>query len=545
MAAPNLSPLEELALTKPDEVQKTIKKIRARKRLLNFILYTKEDYSVNWHHELVCDELDAFLADPNRTRLMIFTGPRRGKSEIISRRLPAYVFGKNPNLQIIATSYGAELAQAMNRDVQRVIDSPAYQELFPATRLSGKNVKTTSLGNYVRTSDKFEIVGYKGVYRSAGVGGGITGQGADIAIIDDPFKDWAEASSDKRRQLIKDWYSSTLYTRLSPNAKVIIINTRWHEDDLSGWLLKEAEVNKDADQWEVMSFPEIQDEHNEYKHPKDPRKDGEVLWPTRFTETIVQKIKHSVGSKVWSALFQQRPSPDGGQIVKGEWFKYFKELPDIEYYIGSWDCSFKDTSKADYVVGQVWGVVGSNKYLVYMVRERLDIVATIKEMLKTTNQFKLRSMIIEDKANGPAIISMLKNKVPGLIAFNPEGSKEARANAVAPQFEAGNIWLPDKYSPSNRQNFPTVVGLLDAYVNEFKTFPNGANDDMVDATTQVLLKIGHKVGWLDELLQMGQEKAAAPKEYKQTVAETMGWNVDDTHDSILDGLDDDFFKIDI
>jgi predicted phage terminase large subunit-like protein len=519
------------ALERMDSVKESIRKEKARRSLLAFTLYTKEDYQVNWHHKLICDEIDAFIADPKRTRLIVQVGPRRGKSEIISRRLPAYIFGKNPNTQIIATSYGADLASAMNRDVQRIIDSPKYYELFPSTRLSGKNVKTTSMGNYVRTSDRFEIVGYSGVYRSSGVGGGI--------------KDWAEASSDKRRQLIKDWYSSTLYTRLSPNAKIIIVNTRWHEDDLAGYLIKEAEVNKEADQWEVISLPEIQDEHNEYPHPKDLRKNGEVLWPTRFTESIVAKIKHSVGSKIWSALFQQRPSPDGGQIIKGEWFQYYKDLPDIEYYVSSWDCAFKETATSDYVVGQVWGVCGSNKYLVYMVRERLDIVGTIREMVKTAQLFNLRFQVIEDKANGPAIISMLKNKVSGLIAFNPEGSKEARANAVAPQFEAGNIWLPDKYHAPNRLRFTTVIALLDAFVNEFKTFPNGANDDMVDATTQILLKIGHKVNWLDELIIMSNQKASRPTEFKHKVADVMGWNVEEDHTSIFDDMEEDMFKIDI
>jgi predicted phage terminase large subunit-like protein len=517
-----------------DALLQELERDDARNDLLSFIQYTNPDYSANWHHKLICKRLDEFMRDPDKSRLMVFVGPRRGKSEIVSRRFPAYFFGHNPDAQIIATSYGADLAQRMNRDVQRVIDSPQYQELFPETQLSGKNVKTSSLGNYVRTSDLFEIVGRKGAYRSAGVGGGITGQGADLALIDDPLKDMAEAMSATRKQVIWDWYTSTLYTRLSKVGKVVIILTRWAEDDLAGRLLKEAKTNGEADQWDILCFPEEYDPDHPYADPDDPRTEkGEILWPEWFPEEKVKKTKASVGSKVWGSLFQQSPAPDGGAIFKSQWFQYFKEPPEFEYICSSWDCAFKDSASSDFVAGGVWGVAGANKYLIYLIRERLSFVDTVKEMLRVHNMFpNQRFMLVEDKANGPAVVSTLKNKIPALITYSPKESKESRANAVSPQYEAGNIWLPDKYYEPNRSRHAWCMKHLDDYIEEHKNFPFGGNDDTVDMTTQFLLKVGNVPSWLDELAR-GKETDSAltldeqrTKQFEQSLMEKMGWDAD-------------------
>lgn len=202
----------------------TIQEIRlakARKGLSYFTLHTKPDYLLGWVHKEICDELDRFLqdvADKKSPRLIITMPPRSGKSELVSRRFPAFALGRNPELQIIATSYSSDLSQRFNRDVQRVIDDEKYFDLFPNTRLSNSRVRTDSRGSYIRTSDLFEIVGHAGAYRSCGVGGGITGQGADILIIDDPIKDRAQAGSKTIRDSIWDWYTSTAYTRLSPGG---------------------------------------------------------------------------------------------------------------------------------------------------------------------------------------------------------------------------------------------------------------------------------------------------------------------------------------
>lgn len=225
--------------------QLELQKRHARQYLADFTLYTYPAYLMGWFHKEVCEALDKFLDDvlaKKSPRLILTAPPRHGKSELVSRRFPAFAFGRCPDLQIIATSYGADLAQRFNRDVQRIIDDDTYRTLFPETTLNSRNVKTDSRNAYIRTSDLFEIVNHKGAYRSCGVGGGITGTGADILIIDDPIKDRAEANSPTVRTNVYDWYTSTAYTRLSPGGGVIVMNTRWHpiKDDtpvltVSGW----------------------------------------------------------------------------------------------------------------------------------------------------------------------------------------------------------------------------------------------------------------------------------------------------------------------
>ena len=203
----------------------------ARATLGAFVRFTRRGYKMGWVHEEICQELDWFLADVmegNSPRLMITMPPRHGKSEIATRRFPAYAFGRNPDLTIISTSYGADLSSRMNRDVQHIIEHDAYRKVFPDVALSGKNIRTVASGRPLRNSDIFEIVGHEGSYRSAGVGGGITGMGCDILIIDDPLKDRAEADSPTIRDKVWDWYASTAYTRLAPGGGILLIQTRWH-----------------------------------------------------------------------------------------------------------------------------------------------------------------------------------------------------------------------------------------------------------------------------------------------------------------------------
>ena len=246
---------------------------------------------MNWHHRLLCEYLDDFTKKKIR-RLMVFMPPRHGKSELVSRKLPAYIFGCNPDANIISTSYSADLAQRMNRDVQRIIDSPAYGELFPETKLFGKNIRTVT-GHALRNSDIFEIVGHRGSYRGAGVGGGITGMGGDYIIIDDPIKNREEANSSTYRKKLWEWYTSTLYTRQEKEGSILITLTRWHEDDLAGRLLELAEKDPQADQWEVLLLPAVAEKE---RHPRDPRQEGEALWPGKYPIDELMKIKATIGT---------------------------------------------------------------------------------------------------------------------------------------------------------------------------------------------------------------------------------------------------------
>lgn len=457
------------------DLKKALKLSLARQTLLGFILYTFPEYVAGWVHEEICQKLDDFLDAVKRKespRLMLTMPPRSGKSEIVSRRFPAYTLGRYPDMSIIATSYSADLASRNNRDVQRVMDDKSYRDLFPNSSLYGKNIRSVSQGIYLRNSDIFEIVGHKGVYKSAGVGGGITGMGGDILIVDDVFKDRSEADSPTIRNKVYNWYTSTLYTRLSPGGGILIIMTRWHTDDLCGRLL---EKDKDAKNWEVIEYPAIA------THDEPHRKQGEALHPERYNLNELLQIKSDIGSRDWEALYQQKPTVDGGTVFKKEWFKYWNVLPSrFDTVITSWDMTFKGTDGTDYVVGQVWGRKGADCYLIDQVRKRMSFTETLHEFIKLSNKYpKALKKLVEDKANGSAVIDTLKNTVQGITPIEPDGGKVSRAYAVTPMLEAGNVYIPS----------PLVCPWIEDYITELINFPVVAHDDQVDATTQALREL--------------------------------------------------------
>ena len=438
----------------------------ARNNLLSFISVTYKDYKIGWVHQEICETLDNFLKDlidGKRPRLIITMPPRSGKSEIVSRRFPAYFLGKYPDLSIISVSYSASLAEDFSRDVQRIIDSDEYKKIFPNTKLSDKKDK-----NYKRTSDFFEIVDHKGVYCSAGVGGSITGKGCDILIIDDPIKNRQEANSETVRKKIYDWYSSTAYTRLSPIGGVIMMCTRWHLDDLIGKVLSD----KNQKPFHVISYPAIAE------HDEPHRKQGEALHPERFSLEILNEIKSTLSTADWLSLYQQKPVPEGGAIFETSKLRYYDESSEpkrFDQIVGSWDMTFKENKTSDFVVGQLWGRKGADFYLLDMVRDRMDFVKTLKVFINFANKHKnCNCWLVEDKANGTAIISTLKKHISGIIPITPKESKQERAYAITPYLEAGNIFFP------KNQNFTKDLE------EEMLQFPAGAHDDTVDSMTQAL-----------------------------------------------------------
>lgn len=288
---------------------------RARKSLIDFSCFTMPDYTVGKHHLLISQAIDRMINGDLR-RLIVSMPPRHGKSELISRRLPAFILGHNPDENIIATSYSADLASRMNRDCQRIIDSPLYRELFPDTRLNSSNSRTVA-GSWLRNSDIFEVVGKKGSYRSSGVDGGITGMGGSWLIIDDPIKNREEADSPTYREKLWNWYLTTLYTRKTPDARILLVMTRWHEDDIAGRLIERAKDDPSSDQWEVISLPAIAGDD---LSPLDWRKPGEPLWPEMYGLDELQRIKASIGEYQWAALYDQNPRSGGGTEWPPEYF---------------------------------------------------------------------------------------------------------------------------------------------------------------------------------------------------------------------------------
>lgn len=461
------------------EAERELKRELARTKLLAFTTYTMPKYEINWHHRLTCKYLDQFVEGKIK-RLIVTEPPRHGKSELTSRRLPAYILGRDPTTSIIATSYAADLASRMNRDVQRIIDSQEFMDLFPGVYLSGENrLGVKSSGSWLRNSDIFEVVDYGGTYRSAGVGGGITGMGGKFLLIDDPIKNQEEADSQVYRDKLWEWYTSTLYTRLEKEGSILVTLTRWHEDDLAGRLLEAAKNDPDADQWLVLNLPAMYETKD--AHPEDPRAEGEALWPNKYSDDRLRALRASVGSRVFNSLYQQRPAAAEGSIIKRNWIRYYKTLPPrLDEIIQSWDFTFKDTKNADFVVGQVWGRHGANKYLLDEVRGRMDIIGSINAMYSLSAKHpKAYVKLVEDKANGPAIIQLIGSKLSGIVAVEPEGSKDSRLHSVAAEYEAGNVYYPD----------PSIAPWIGDHVEEIVGFPTAKYRDRVDSASQGLSRL--------------------------------------------------------
>jgi len=281
------------------QIIKQINILEARGDFLKFVKHTKKDYQTNWHHRVLAQKLQLF-ADGKIKKLMVFMPPQHGKSELTSRRLPAYLLGLNPKLKIVGCSYSADLARSFNRDVQRIVDSDEYKEVFPKTILNGSNVKTNTKGSYLRNADIFETVGFSGFYKSVGVGGSLTGTPVDIGVIDDPVKDKVEAESPTYRARVWDWYVNVFLTRLHNDSQQLITLTRWHKEDLAGRIL--SRMNKD-NKWVVVSLPAIKESPT---IPEDKRKPGDALWPEKHSLEKILSIKNA-DPLAFSSLYQQDP----------------------------------------------------------------------------------------------------------------------------------------------------------------------------------------------------------------------------------------------
>lgn len=293
----------------------------ARREYKEFIGYTKPDYQFNWHHVLLAEKLDQF-ARGKILKLMVFMPPQHGKSQLTTRHLPAFLLGIRPEVKICVCSYSATLAESFNRDIQRIIDDIPYHDVFPKTILNESNVTTDAHGAYLRNSEIFETVGYRGFVKTVGVGGSLTGTPIDIGIIDDPFKDREEAMSVRIRDKVYSWYTDVFKTRLHNGSQQLIIMTRWDTDDLAGRVLRTE------NDWEVITLQGIKerDVHN------DPRQLGEALWPERHSLERLLNIKET-SPFTFNSLYQQEPKPSSESLVFPEWDEYDEE-PDIQPIYG-------------------------------------------------------------------------------------------------------------------------------------------------------------------------------------------------------------------
>jgi predicted phage terminase large subunit-like protein len=421
-------------------------------------------YVPSRHTDLICEKLME-VERGECTRLILCLPPRHSKSMTVSETFPSWFLGRNPDRRVIEVSYGDSLAKRFGRENKKKINE------------FGKEIFGIELDRANASNNNFGIIDHRGGMISAGVGGSITGEGADLLIIDDPIKNRKEALSPTYKEMIWNEWQNTLLTRLHPGGRVIIILTRWSEDDLVGRLLE-----KEGDQWDVISLAaECEDEDDLLN-----RKIGEPLWKERgFDEDWIKKMKSEVGSFVWSALYQQSPRPSGGSIVKRDWFQYYRYVDQFDELIQSWDCTFKDANDSDYVVGTVWGKKGGNYYLVDLVRDKMGIVATMSAIRSMSAKHpRALTKLIEDKANGSAVIEMLKNEIAGIIPYSPKDSKIARLQAVAPIIESGNVYLPD----------PSMAPWVHDFIEEIISFPNGKFDDQTDSMSMALLRLMSNTG---------------------------------------------------
>jgi predicted phage terminase large subunit-like protein len=407
------------------------------------------------HHELIISKLEAVERGEIK-RLMISMPPRNGKSFITSSIFPAWVLGRHPQHHIIFATYGQELSDDFGRRVRNFIADPVHQAIFPNCRLSEDST----------AAHRFNIKA-GGAYFAVGRGGPITGRGADLLLIDDPIKDREEANSGTIRRALHEWYESVAYTRLMPGGAIIIIQTRWHEDDLAGWLLREHT----SENWDVLRLPAIAERDEGF------RKEGEALWPERFPLSELERIRMAIGGRAWASLYQQRPAAAEGVIFKRDWWQFFSPplTVKLDQIVQSWDTAFKKGTENDFSACTTWGVAGDGYYLLHLWRERVEFPELKRVLASLAEEWKPNAILVEDKASGQSLIQELKNSTAlPLIPVKVDTDKQTRAQAITPLIEAGKVFLP--------QSAPWVSD----FVEEMACFPNGVHDDVVDATTQAL-----------------------------------------------------------
>lgn len=450
-----------------------IRKERAKRHYYNYVKYVHGPmYKYTRHGEFICNILDAAVKKrqamlrgeiPVKTQYIKFSmPPQHGKSMHITETFPSYFLGKFKTEGVIEISYNDDFASkfgSRNRDKIKEHGSELFDiNIAKDTNAKGEwDVLEASTGKKTR-----------GGMISRGILGGVTGSSlGDCIIIDDPIKNREEANSETTREKIWAEWQDSISTRIHPGAIVILIMTRWHEDDLWG-RLDSVEHGKPLP-WENYNLP-LEAEANDLLG----RQIGEALWPDKYGLDFIQERKRY--SQSFNSLYQGRPTAAEGNMIKKAWWQYYTELPkQFDEMLQSWDLTFKDSDGSDYVVGQVWGRINADKYLIDQVRGRMNFTDSVKAVEAVSAKYpKARLKLIEDKANGSAVINVLQHKLGGIVAITPKESKIARASAVSTDIEAGNVYLP-KFAEFTK-------GL----VEEAAAFPNGAHDDQVDATTQAL-----------------------------------------------------------
>lgn len=446
-----------------------------------------DTFSVRPHLEYLNERIVNAVADVEAgrsRRLIIEMPPRAGKTTLATLLAAAWTLARHPNWPMALTSHDGTLATGWGRQIRRWVEEGRLGPGVSVARDAG------AAGEWETTAG--------GKVLSVSLRESFTGRGAKVLIVDDPHKDFVEAHSKVSRENVWGWWLSVAQTRLEPPSLVIVVMTRWHEDDFVGRLLSK-ETEGDPNEWEVIRLPALAEAEDVLG-----RAEGDPLLSPLLAEDDAaavarwSEVRVAVGEYVWAAMYLQRPSPARGAIFDTSWWRYWTHDPALASedgrvvylnpaalsngrWVDSWDCAFKATDTSDYVVGQRWVKVNADRYLIAQQRGRWTFTETLVRMRAWGDGQgpygrNVHQRLIEEKANGAAIIDVLRRQISGLKPVNPQVGKEARARAITPEVESGNVYLP------HPREAPWVADLL----SELRNFPHDVHDDQVDALTQAL-----------------------------------------------------------
>lgn len=451
-------------VTKDDAKKELARRELARRHLLDFVKYRFPGYKTNWHHKILADALER-VESGNLKRLIVNMPPRHGKSELVSVNFPAYCMGRNKDRSIMAASYGAGLATDFGRKVRNIMDDTDYKVLFDTRLAEDAQAK----GSWA-TNGRAE-------YNAVGVGGSLTGKGASILIIDDPVKNREEADSEVISESIWDWYRSTARTRLTPDGAIVIVMTRWKDDDLVGRILEEAKLSS-GEQWEVITLPAIAEEDEEF------RKEGEALWADHFTLENLQQVSLDIGNYEFASQYQQNPVNRETQVFKPEMFRYIT-LEEVKAKITSCyvtiDSALSKKKNSDSTGVCINWVDGENVWHLKAYKVKVDPTELIQLIFDLHSVFKPIAIGLEETTMTQAIdpfltVEMAKRNIfPNVVPLKHGGTaKETRIRGLVPRYDRGHI--------------VHIKGLCNDLEKELVRFPSSAHDDVMDATAyQVFL----------------------------------------------------------
>ena len=415
------------------------------------------------HHKRMADAFER-VANGTCKRLIINMPPRHTKSEFASYLLPAWFLGKFPHKKVIQASNTGELAVGFGRKVRNLVDSEVYNEIFPSLVLQADS-KAAGRWNTSKGGDYFAI----------GVGGTVTGKGADVLIIDDPHSEQEAAMAASNPEVydkVYEWYTSGPRQRLQPGGAIVVVMTRWAQRDLTGQVLKSA-AQRSGEEWEVIEFPAI-------------LPSGRPLWPQFWSLEELSALREELPNSKWQAQYQQNPVGNESAIVKRDWWKWWEkdDPPKCDYVLQSWDTAFEKTQRADYSAGTTWGIFNCeednfapNIILLNTYKKRVEFPELKRDVLREYNEYEPDSLIVEKKASGAPLIYDLRAMGIPVQEYTPGKGQDkiARLNSVSDIIASGKVWVPQ-------------TRWAEELVDEVAAFPSGEHDDLVDATTLALMR---------------------------------------------------------